>query len=1514
MKTNNTVINSIMKKYIKHLCAILILLCTSASAWGAAGDEITNATNIVSGKWYYIKGVRSNGTTIEYLTFIDGVGSTANGTSANSTDGAIPLKFTYESSSWYITTPKGYYISPAASNGKIIVTTEKTAVTIGTSDSKITIQGASFYLQKNGSASNFGGYNNNQQNVTLIEAATYSVNWSVNGGSCSGSPSTIGFGNHKISTLPTTPSSSDCDNSKVFVGWTASQISGSTNTRPSDLFTHANGSPAITGDVTFYAVFATRNDFSTLLSEDFSSITNGNSTSTSGSGNAWSTTTDNFTASAYAYQAGGAVRLGSSSTGYLTTKELTASVGSILTIAFDVKGWSAIESNIGIDPNNSEFTAPSVITYSSTMGESFEHQEVSVILTSANPKVKISSITGRAFIDNLVITKASYTEYLTTCASCSSAPSVGDAELESISSGTISVSCDGITNGDACATAEYGFVYKTGATAPTSTSDGTKVVVGPDGSGDDGFDADLSIAFTTGTTYQIVAYATNAAGTTLGDAVAITPQSVAFNSNGGSSVATQYVNNGGTVSAPSDPTKSGFVFGGWFQESGLSTPVDWSAAITADKTYYAKWLTYSDYVFTCAELTLEPHLVTTGTPIFITSTAEKKVRSQGYITITGSGLTTSTALTFPGLPSKFEILTATGGALATNSSGVIEEDAYIFYTPGSGDTSDGLDKITGITVSVDGAKPITKKLTQDIIGRHLPAEFVIAGKKDNKWYALPSNMASTGTPAPSEIAVNDINNPSIAYTAASNIYGLAGPTASNISGGNGQYVRLTMSIDDGNDPAGPAPLFGSGSTAPIGKSDNAKATSNLSAGYWWALTQTNTNITNPQDAKYRLTCPNNGNTLSIKNSPFVWGQYASGVEELRLIPASSIVFAEAEVVEWGQHKAILEVDATGISATKVKAILNGDESANVTLSQTLTSVNSGATKYNYTANFGDDIDFADEESNGAMMTLEWYNSSDVLVAVSNIVVPKIIASSATMSSLMATDDPWSKAEVHVLPDVTLTANAGDFESKDVVIDRLEIYPGATVNVTKGSQDVGTLKVRTLVLRNGWTRVGSKRYDVARLYVPTDASLAKNANDNVWYSDWYIDYDQYYPIAVPFPVATSSIFYKNTKSTATAGVRLRYYSGELRATNIQQHQEQNWVEYTWGGTMPTNLEPSKGYIMTAKRPTGKAFSIVRMPMTFTNDWTTDGEQGSIEVDEVTTHKDQVAVTAWGDANTPSYAKGWNIIANPYMALHKGALSYADASGDAIEYANIPDISFKEYDQLPILTTKLAPASAFLVQAPKTGTVTFGATARVVSAPSYKTESTPVSSKQKAYIELSNEEANDMMGLIISDQYTAEYEINADLEKLLGDGTSLKTYMHYSDRDMAYLAINKVLAQEWIPVSVRLPQTGEYTFSLHEASVAGELEGVYLIDYTSNEVTNLIENSYTFVAESGTISNRFAINATVGERQTPTDIDVVNGGGDLNSDRPIKFLYRDKVYIWHRGVIYDATGKKVKGGQK
>jgi hypothetical protein len=126
------------------------------------------------------------------------------------------------------------------------------------------------------------------------------------------------------------------------------------------------------------------------------------------------------------------------------------------------------------------------------------------------------------------------------------------------------------------------------------------------------------------------------------------------------------------------------------------------------------------------------------------------------------------------LSSKFVIKKADGTVPATDTYGVVDADVYVFYTPDAEDTSDGLDEITSLTVSVTGEPRTATVDTKRVIGRHLPADFVIAGKKDGKWYALPADFSEESTPAPIEIAVDDINNPGIAYTANTNIYNLYG--------------------------------------------------------------------------------------------------------------------------------------------------------------------------------------------------------------------------------------------------------------------------------------------------------------------------------------------------------------------------------------------------------------------------------------------------------------------------------------------------------------------------------------------------------------------------------------------------------------------------------------------------------------------------------------------------------------------------------------------------------------------
>ena len=141
------------------------------------GDEITAIANIVSGNNYYIKGVRNSGGSplTEYLSFTDAVGATQAGTGVADIENAIKLTFTAVSGGYNITTPSGYYIAPATSNGKINVSSNPITVSATNQSSKIRLSivsgSTTWSIQKNTSAANFGGYKNTQSDITLIEAA-----------------------------------------------------------------------------------------------------------------------------------------------------------------------------------------------------------------------------------------------------------------------------------------------------------------------------------------------------------------------------------------------------------------------------------------------------------------------------------------------------------------------------------------------------------------------------------------------------------------------------------------------------------------------------------------------------------------------------------------------------------------------------------------------------------------------------------------------------------------------------------------------------------------------------------------------------------------------------------------------------------------------------------------------------------------------------------------------------------------------------------------------------------------------------------------------------------------------------------------------------------------------------------------------------------------------------------------------------------------------------------------------
>ncbi len=64
---------------------------------------------------------------------------------------------------------------------------------------------------------------------------------------------------------------------------------------------------------------------------------------------------------------------------------------------------------------------------------------------------------------------------------------------------------------------------------------------------------------------------------------------VTFDSNGGSAVGSAVVQNGKTVTKPTDPTRSNYTFQGWFTASSGGVNWNFDDAVIADKTLYAQW-------------------------------------------------------------------------------------------------------------------------------------------------------------------------------------------------------------------------------------------------------------------------------------------------------------------------------------------------------------------------------------------------------------------------------------------------------------------------------------------------------------------------------------------------------------------------------------------------------------------------------------------------------------------------------------------------------------------------------------------------------------------------------------------------------------------------------------------------------------------------------------------------------------------------------------------------------------
>lgn len=137
--------------------------------------------------------------------------------------------------------------------------------------------------------------------------------------------------------------------------------------------------------------------------EDFSSIVTGNNTTTGGSSTAWTGNANFVPPFTSVFQAGGAVRIGASGTGGTMSSAPLTGVSGNVTISFDVKGWTNVETSIDVTLNGNTQN----VTYTAKMADPFETKTLLFSSVPSGSTLTIATVNGRAFIDNIQIFCAS---------------------------------------------------------------------------------------------------------------------------------------------------------------------------------------------------------------------------------------------------------------------------------------------------------------------------------------------------------------------------------------------------------------------------------------------------------------------------------------------------------------------------------------------------------------------------------------------------------------------------------------------------------------------------------------------------------------------------------------------------------------------------------------------------------------------------------------------------------------------------------------------------------------------------------------------------------------------------------------------------------------------------------------------------------------------------------------------------------------------------------------------------
>lgn len=921
--------------------------------------------------------------------------------------------------------------------------------------------------------------------------------------------------------------------------------------------------------------------------------------------------------------------------------------------------------------------------------------------------------------------------------------------------------------------------------------------------------------------------------------------------------------------------------------------------------------TCTERVFTTAPST-EP-IITLNGDVKVTSTATQSVKAASVLTVSASNIATSNLS-----------ITSDNAAFIVSPTTITVVDKKVGVTPITITykptiTSDGTETAT-ITVS-DGNEA-SESIT--VTGRHLPENFVIAAKWGDNWYALPANMDSQSSTEGLLIEVDDAANPTKAIAAPNTTkYGLKSVYTSNSLGDRfanyGERLVFVENVEEST-PVANKTLYNGGGSGTSNtnilvyaqyanySSENAQA-----PRYEWIPTTTNLQdytLTSAHQFTKDDATLENARTVSLDNH----GEFGTLLQNkayngmVRLLPVDNFYGpAELQVVEWKANSVSIMYTGAGTKATtKV-----GNSESEV---QLLSDNKIDHAVYTLSTS---DLTSATNQP----LTITIKDNAEATIGAITITIPAIVATNNTSTALGVTEENAKATSIVVLDGATLTADAIKYTYDDVTV-----YPGGKLVIGQSAQ----LGMYTLTLRAG-SSWGAADYEhkYPQFVLNNSATNAYSNSSGQINLDYVTTKEQYYTFVAPFDVKTKDIKYpvdiygSNVGKANSGSFEFQYYDGEARAAGSP-----GWKVVEEGAEGAT-LRAGQGYTFLGmpKKIAGtrQKYGIHRIPMKVA--------AGIAQSHETADQTVPLSVHLSAKNNN----SGWNLVGNPYMSnvanlsnndIQVGELVHTnDANGNwtggwhwdnpttGQRFLVIPSNDGKSYEAVQASNATLPAFKNFFVQISNANAnaMSIPVANRVERnlAPARYAEVRPERDVEVAIVIEQDEAHSDQLDFLLNDMYSAAFDFNGDFTKMM-NATNLNIYGVHTDDNLSFIAIDQHTAQQSIPIGYQVPAAGEYTLCISNKPYVmwNEIDALYVTDHEiSPEVTvDLLHAPYEFsVNQAETNNERFTVSVRVKAKTENGATGLGNVGAD--GEQIHKFIYQDKMYILHHGVIYDATGKRV-----